>query len=180
MVIAISDDKGLLQGYPSAAVPAKKYAISFADVARKVKNAAGVYIENTFRVNLLHDSLPAAADQSVAKHRDEIREVLVDLFENPIPDTETHVRELLSSVLGKPDLGFAKPMFDLVENPHLSSLVQAGVSPCVWEVKLLHDKGSRSVLTVTKAATEGQELLFDFFRYLHIQSTYFVCTMFVF
>ena len=52
MVIAISDDRGLLQGYPSAAVPAKKYAISFADVARKVKNAAGVYIENTFLVNL--------------------------------------------------------------------------------------------------------------------------------
>jgi hypothetical protein len=54
MVIAISDDKGLLQGYTSAAVPAKKYAISFADhdVARKVKNAAGAYIENTCLVNL--------------------------------------------------------------------------------------------------------------------------------
>ena len=52
MVIAICDDKGLLQGYPSAAVPAKKYAISFADVARKVKNAAGAYIENTCLVNL--------------------------------------------------------------------------------------------------------------------------------
>ena len=108
MVIAISDDRGLLQGYPSSAVPAKKYAISFADVARKVKNAAGVYIENTFLVNLLPDSLPAAADRSVAKHRDEIRQVLVDLFENPVPETETHARELLSSVLGKPDLDFCE------------------------------------------------------------------------
>jgi hypothetical protein len=52
MVIAISDYKGLLQGYPSAAVPAKKFAITFADVARKVKNAAGAYIENTCLVNL--------------------------------------------------------------------------------------------------------------------------------
>jgi hypothetical protein len=32
----------------------------------------------------------------------------------------------------------------------------------VWEENLLHDKGSRSVLTVTSAATQGQELLFDF------------------
>ncbi len=52
IMMVISDDKGLLQGYPSAAVPAKKYAISFADVARKVKNAAGAYIENTCLVNL--------------------------------------------------------------------------------------------------------------------------------
>jgi hypothetical protein len=44
IVLAISDDKGLLQGFPSAAVPAKKYVISFADDARKVKNAAGAYI----------------------------------------------------------------------------------------------------------------------------------------
>ncbi len=108
------------------------------------------------------DSLPAAADRQLAKHREEIREVLVDLFEKPIPDTEPNVRELLCSVLGSPDLGFAKPIFDLVDNPHLSSLVQAGVAPCVWEGKLLHDKGSRSVLTVSTAATEGQELLFDF------------------
>jgi hypothetical protein len=79
-VIAISDDKGLLQGFPSAAVPARKYAISFADVPRKVKNAAGAYIEHTFLVNLLTDSWPAPADRSVAKHRDEIRNVLIHLF----------------------------------------------------------------------------------------------------
>ncbi len=41
-----------MQGYPSAAVPAKKFAITFADVVRKVKNAAGAYIENTCLVNL--------------------------------------------------------------------------------------------------------------------------------
>jgi hypothetical protein len=133
-------------------------------------------MENTFLVNLLPDSLPATADRSVAKHRDEIREVLVGLFENPIPDTETHVRELLSSVLSKPKpIGFAKPIFDLVDNPHLSSLVQAGVSPCVWEAKLLHDMGSRSALTVTTAATEGQELLFDFLGFY----TYKVHTLYV-
>ncbi len=113
-------------------------------------------------MNLLPDSLPGPADRTVAKHRDEIRNVLVHLFENPIPDTETHAGEMLSSVLGKPDLGFAKPIIDLVDNPQLSPLVQAGVSPCVWEDKLLCDKGSRSVLTITSAATKGQELLFDF------------------
>jgi hypothetical protein len=79
-------------------------------------------------------------------------------------------------VLGKPDLGFAKPIFDLVDNSHLSSLVQAGVSPCVWEEKLLHDKGSRSesILTVTSAATQGQELLFDFLgNFVH--TLYILC-----
>ncbi len=193
MVIAISDEKGLLQGFPSAAVPAKKYAIIFADVARRVMDAACVYIQHTFLVNLLPDSLPAPADRTVAKHRDEIRNVLVHLFENPILDTEIHAREMLSSVLGNPDLGFAKPIFDLVDNPHLIPLVQAGVSPCVWEDKLLHDKGSRSVPTVTSAATKGQELLFDFLgnytyevytQYVQmlvsvVLCTYFVCTMFV-
>ena len=106
--------------------------------------------------------MPAAADRQLAKHREELRDVLIDLFEKPIPSNEPNIRELLCSVLGRPDLGFAKPIFDLDDNPHLSSLVQAGVAPCVWEEKLLHDKGSRSVLTITTAATEGQELLFDF------------------
>jgi hypothetical protein len=101
MVIAISDDKGLLQGFPSAAVPAKKYAIRFADVARKVKNAAGAYIKHTFLVNLLPDSWTAPADRTLAKHRDEIQNVLVNLFENPIPDTETHARELIVLSLGQ-------------------------------------------------------------------------------
>ena len=45
MLIALCDDEGFLQGCPSAAVEAKKYAVSFADVAKKVKNAAGVYKE---------------------------------------------------------------------------------------------------------------------------------------
>ncbi len=123
-------------------------------------------------MNLLPDSLPAPADRTVAKHSDAFRNVLVHLFENPIPDTETHARELLSSVLGKPDLGFAKPIFDLVNNPHLSPLVQAGVSPCVWEDKLLHDKGLRSVLTVTSAATKGQELLLDLLGTFYILCMY--------
>jgi hypothetical protein len=61
MMKAISNDKGLLQGFTSAAVQAKTFAVSFADVARKVKIAAGEYIEHTFIVNLLPDSLPASA-----------------------------------------------------------------------------------------------------------------------
>ncbi len=87
--------------------------------SHQLKNASGAYIEHTFLVYLLPDSLPAPADRSVAKHRDEIRDVLIQLFEHPIADTETNAREMLSAVLGKPDLGFAKPIFDLVDNPHL-------------------------------------------------------------
>ena len=43
MLIALCDAEGYLQGCPSAAVEAKKYAVTFADIAKKVKNAAGVY-----------------------------------------------------------------------------------------------------------------------------------------
>jgi hypothetical protein len=33
-----------MQGVPSAAMEAKQYSVGFADLAEKVKNAAGVYI----------------------------------------------------------------------------------------------------------------------------------------
>ena len=41
------DAEGLLQGFPSAAVQAKKYSASFADLAKKVKAAAGAYLRHT-------------------------------------------------------------------------------------------------------------------------------------
>ncbi len=43
MVIAICDHdaEGLLQGVPSAAVEAKQYLVAIADLAKRVKNAAG-------------------------------------------------------------------------------------------------------------------------------------------
>lgn len=50
MLIALCDAEGFLQGSPSAAVEAKKYAVSFADVAKKVKNAAGAYTVHTYIV----------------------------------------------------------------------------------------------------------------------------------
>jgi hypothetical protein len=69
--------------------------------------------------NLLPDSLPAPAGRSLAIHREEIRYVLIDLFENPIADADSESRELLSAVLVKPNLEFAKPILDLADNPHL-------------------------------------------------------------
>jgi hypothetical protein len=112
--------------------------------------------------NLLPDSLPAPAARSLAKHSDEIWDGLVGLFENRLADADCESRELLSAVLGKPDLEFAKPIFDLVYNPHLRPLVLQGVLPCVCEDKALHKKSLRSVLTIVPATTKGQELLFDF------------------
>jgi hypothetical protein len=50
MVIAICGDKGLFQGLPLAAAQAKKFAVSFVDVAKRVKNAAGAYPVHTFSV----------------------------------------------------------------------------------------------------------------------------------
>ncbi len=164
-MIAICDDWWLLQGFPSAAVQAKRFAVSFVDVAKKVKNAAGAYRVHTFIVQsfawLRVVARPVA--RSLAKHSEEIWDGLIDLFENPSADADCESRELLSAVLGKPDLQFAKPIFNLVYNPHLRPLVLEGVLPCVCEDKALHRKGLRSVLTIVPAATKGQELLFDFF-----------------
>lgn len=126
--------------------------------------------------NHLPDTLPAPADRSLAKHREAIRCALIALFEDPIPAAAGESRELLSAVLGNPDLDFSKPIFDLVNNVHLSPLVLRGSSPCVWEDKDLYEKGSRSVLTIAPHATPGQETFFDF---LGMSCTYTVCTLYV-
>ncbi len=80
----------------------------------------------------------------------------------PYANADSQSRALLSAVLGRPDLDFAKPIFSLSNNMHLRPLIQAGVPSCVWGDKEMHEKGSRSVLTIAPATTKGQELLFDF------------------
>ncbi len=77
--------------------------------------------------NLLPYSLHPPAERSLPEHREEIRNVLINLFEHPIADADTQSRELLTAVFGTPDLDFAKPIFDLSNNKHLRPLVQAGV-----------------------------------------------------
>ncbi len=108
--------------------------------------------------------MPAPECWSLAIHLEEIWYVLIDLFENPIADADSESRELSPAVLGNSVLEFAKPIFYLADNPHLRD----GDRSVPWSgqvyrpaYQLLHEKGSRFVLTIAPAATKGQEFLFD-------------------
>lgn len=91
-------------------------------------------------------------------HRVAIRDALVTLFENPVPDDNTVGRTILSHVLGPSPINFAKAIFDFKHNEHLAALCKPGQNPGVWETKLRPN--TRTVLDPIE--TEGQELLLDF------------------
>jgi hypothetical protein len=110
ILIAICDDQGLLQGVPSAAVQAKSLRLVLMMLRGKLRTQR-VRTEYILSLcNILPYSLPATAERSLPKHRDEIRSVLINLFESPIADADSQSRELLSAVLGNPDFDFAKPI----------------------------------------------------------------------
>jgi hypothetical protein len=167
-----------LQGFSSAAVQEKKLQLVLLVFQRKLRMQLVRTRYMLSLCNLLPDSFPAPAHRSLAKISEEILDDLIGLFENPIAAADSESKELLC----KPDLEFAKPIFDLVDNPHLRPLVQTGVSPCVREDKALHIKGSRSVLTIAPAVTQGQELPYVLCMYrgllvliLCIQGMFCVC-----
>ena len=106
--------------------------------------------------------MPNFAERALAKHREKVRDVLVDMFEKPIPESESVSREISSRVLGM-SVDFSKPILDVASNPHLRDLVRPGVPPIVWESKE-RKKGTnaRSVLDPIMIAVAGQEPLLDF------------------
>jgi hypothetical protein len=82
--------------------------------------------------------------------------------------------ELLSAVLGKPNLKFAKPIFDLVDNPHLRPLVR-----CI-ALRVGGQGSARKGLALcpehSASRDERTGTSLRFFGYLHIQRIYSVCT----
>ena len=66
-------------------------------------------------------------------HRVAIRDALIALFENPVPDNNTVCRTVLTLVLGLSPIDFGKPILNFKENEHLSALCKPERSPVVWE-----------------------------------------------
>ena len=107
------------------------------------------------------------ADRALAKHRAAVRDVLIDLFEMPIPETSPVNREIVSRILGK-SVDWSTPVIHIPSNPHLQALARPGVLPIVWETKARKKNGVvRSVLDPIAAA--GQEPLLDFLGKMYIQ-----------
>ena len=96
-----------------------------------------------------------------------MREVLIDLFEIPIPETAPVNREIVSRILGK-SVDWSTPVIHIASNPHLQALARPGVLPIVWETKARKKNGvARSVLDPIAAA--GQDPLLDFLGKMYIQ-----------
>ena len=74
--------------------------------------------------------MPAHAERALTRHRTDLRNVLITLFESPVPDTHTVAKEVLTCVLGQP-MDWSKKIIDVATNPHLSALARLGVPPIV-------------------------------------------------
>ncbi len=96
-----------------------------------------------------------------------MRDVLIDLFDMPIPETAQANREIVSRILGKP-VDRSTPVIHIASNPHLQALARPGVLPIVWETKARKKSGlARSILDPIAAA--GQNPLLDFLGKMYIQ-----------
>ena len=113
-------------------------------------------------MSFIADCAQTIAERALAKHREKVRDVLVDLFEKPIPESESEAvsREIASRVLGM-SVDFSKPILDIATNPHLQDLARPGVPPLVWESKE-RKKGTNARTVLDPIAVAGQEPLLDF------------------
>ena len=98
-----------------------------------------------------------------------MRDVLIDLFEMPIPETAPVNREIVSRILGK-SVDWSTPVIHIASNPHLQALTRPGVLPIVWETKERRSANARTVLE--PISTAGQEILLHFLGNIVYTSTY--------
>jgi len=116
----------------------------------------------------MHVLTRSLADRAVGRHRIEMRDALIKLFEEPIPESYKAGRKVMEAVLGRPLTD--KPVLCFSSNPALAALVKPGTTPCVWESKARTELGMESVLKTIDTA--GQELLMDFIGNQCILGTY--------
>ena len=98
--------------------------------------------------------------RAINAHRRDIRNVLITLFEVPVPKTDHVSRTVLGRILCNPAEDYNDPLLDVKSNCHLSVLVSAGVPSCVWQDPLKHKAGYKSILR--EIVNDGHELLADF------------------
>ena len=158
MLLALSPELPFLSF--DAGILAEEYPFGVTDLAMKAKFAAGTYAYIRFIVIRCSDSMPCFTDKAVGKHRADIRDVLIQMFERPVPESDTVSREVLSRILGRGDLDWAKPLLEISTNRHLSALARPGVPNIVWETKERKSANARTVLD--PITTAGQEILLDF------------------
>ena len=100
-----------------------------------------------------------------------MRDALVKLFEEPVPENYKAGRQVLHSILGRDDLPFDRPVLCFATNPILGAMAKPGFTPIVWETKAKVAMGGKSVLESMEGA--GSECLVEFLgTYSYILSTY--------
>ncbi len=103
-----------------------------------------------------------------------MRDALIRLFEEPVPESYKAGREVLYSILGRYNIPADKPVLCFSSNQHLSSLAKPGVTSVVWETKGSLTAGCKSVVATIESA--GQEQFIDFIGML---ITFMVHTVYI-
>ena len=138
---------------------AAEYPFGLTEVSRRAKVAAGTNAFVHFLFIPCSDCMPVCAEKALGKHRILIRNALIQMFERPLPASESVSREVLSKILGRKDIDWSKPVLEVESNVHLSALGRAGVPNVVWETLERKAANMRSVLDPIMNA--GQEILLD-------------------
>jgi hypothetical protein len=94
------------------------------------------------------------------KHSACIRQALIKLFEEPVPESYKAGRLVLQSILGLNDIPVDRPVLCFTSNLLLTAMAKPGVSPIVWETKPRLATDSKTVLESMEGA--GAELLLEF------------------
>ena len=96
----------------------------------------------------------------MGKHRRDMRDALIKLFEEPVPENYKAGRQVLHSILGRDDLPLDRPILCFATNPILSAMAKPGLTPIVWETKARLATGGKTVLKSMEGA--GSECLLEF------------------
>ena len=98
---------------------------------------------------------------AVNAHRKDVRKVLITLFEQAVPASDTVSREVLTRILCNPHEDFKAPLLDFATNDHLKVLHSGGgISVCIWQDATR--KSTSCVSLIREFVNDGQELLADF------------------
>ncbi len=95
---------------------AEEYPFGLTDIALKAKTAAGTYAYIRLFVIWCSDYMPCFAEKALGRHRVLIRDVLIQMFERPFPESDTVSREVLSHILGRNDIDWAKLLLEIATN----------------------------------------------------------------
>ncbi len=96
----------------------------------------------------------------MVKHRRYMRDALVKLFEEPVPENYKAGRQVLHSILGSDDLPLDRPVLCFAANPILSAMAKPSLTPIVWETKVRLATGGKTVLGSMEGA--WSECLMEF------------------